>query len=194
VYADGLPAIIDVGVETYTAKTFGPRRYEIWTMQSAFHNCPTIDGVMQSAGRAFRASDVRYRATDDAAELRLNLAAAYPPEAHLDAWNRTLRLNRAKNEIELLDEFVLRQSARNITLTLMTPCIVNTGTPGELSLTVSSGKPVRILYDRALSPSVEEIRLEDARLRGTWGDRLFRILLRAEAPAAKGAWTMRISQ
>jgi len=33
IYADGLPAIIDVGVETYTAKTFSPRRYEIWTMQ-----------------------------------------------------------------------------------------------------------------------------------------------------------------
>ena len=46
VYADGLPAIIDVGVETYTAKTFSSPRYGIWTMQSAYHNCPTIDGVM----------------------------------------------------------------------------------------------------------------------------------------------------
>jgi hypothetical protein len=56
VYANGLPAIIDVGVETYTAKTFSPHRYEIWTMQSAFHNCPTIDGAMQSPGRQFAAS------------------------------------------------------------------------------------------------------------------------------------------
>jgi hypothetical protein len=32
VYADGMPAIIDVGVETYTSKTFSPQRYDIWTM------------------------------------------------------------------------------------------------------------------------------------------------------------------
>ena len=42
VYADGQPAIIDVGVETYTAKTFSSQRYEIWTMQSAYHNLPSI--------------------------------------------------------------------------------------------------------------------------------------------------------
>ena len=41
VYLDGRPMIIDVGVETYTKKTFSSERYEIWTMQSAFHNLPT---------------------------------------------------------------------------------------------------------------------------------------------------------
>ncbi len=144
VYADGQPAIIDVGVETYTAKTFSRHRYEIWTMQSAYHNCPTIDGVMQSAGRQFAASDVRYHADDTAAEFHLNIATAYPAEAHVEHWNRTLRLNRTKDEIELLDEYALSQAAKNIVLTLMTPCIVSVGGPGELSLAMPSGKPVRI--------------------------------------------------
>ena len=67
IYADGQPAIIDVGVETYSAKTFSSKRYEIWTMQSAYHNLPTIDGVMQSAGRQFAASAVEYHADDRAA-------------------------------------------------------------------------------------------------------------------------------
>ena len=195
VYADGQPAIVDAGVGTYTAQTFSSRRYEIWTMQSAYHNCPTIDGVMQSAGRQFAASDVRYRADDNAAELRLNLAKAYPPEAHLEAWNRTLRLNRARNEIEVTDDYVLRQPAKNITLTLMTPCAVDTGTPGRLSLAMPGGRAVLVDYDgRALKPAVEEIRLEDARLRGAWGDRLFRILLRADGPPAKASWALRIAQ
>ncbi len=35
VYRDGLPLLVDAGVEEYTAKTFGPNRYDIWTMQSA---------------------------------------------------------------------------------------------------------------------------------------------------------------
>src|SRR6185369_12944547 len=60
VYADGEPAIVDVGVETYSAQTFSSRRYEIWTMQSAYHNLPTIDGVMQGAGRQFAARSVSY--------------------------------------------------------------------------------------------------------------------------------------
>ena len=58
VYANGEPAIIDVGVETYTAKTFSPQRYDIWTMQSAYHNLPTVNGVMQGAGREFEARNV----------------------------------------------------------------------------------------------------------------------------------------
>ncbi len=47
VFAGGQPVIIDVGVETYTAKTFSGSRYDIWTMQSAYHNLPTIGRVMQ---------------------------------------------------------------------------------------------------------------------------------------------------
>ena len=42
VYKDGQPLIIDLGVETYRAKTFSDKRYEIWTMQSQFHNLPTF--------------------------------------------------------------------------------------------------------------------------------------------------------
>jgi hypothetical protein len=194
VYADGRPTIVDAGVETYTAKTFSSQRYEIWTMQSAYHNCPTIDGVMQSPGRRFAARNVRYKAGDSAAEFQLDLAAAYPPEAHLESWNRTLRLDRARNEIELLDEYALRQPARTITLSLMTPCAVDAATPGELSLAVAPGKAVRVYYDgRVLKPSVEEIRIEDPQLRRTWGERLFRVQLRAEAPPAKAAWKVRFA-
>jgi len=190
VFSDGKPAIVDVGVETYTAKTFSAQRYEIWTMQSAFHNCPTLDGVMQSAGRQFRAGDVAYHADDDAAELRLNLAAAYPEEAHLRHWNRRLRLLRAKNEIELVDDFALQQPAKEITLTLMTPCAVAQPAAGTLAL----ADRVTVTYDpQTFTPAIEEIRIDDPRLHATWGDRLFRILLRAGNPQMQAVWTARIT-
>ncbi|MGE5567607.1 MAG: heparinase II/III family protein [Rhodospirillales bacterium] len=193
VFSDGLPAIIDVGVETYTAQTFSSRRYEIWTMQSAYHNCPTIDGVMQSAGRRFAARDVVCRSDDSAAEFRLDIAAAYPPEARLESWGRTLRLDRGKNQIELADEYVLRQPAKEITLTFMTPCRVESGA-GKLTLTVAPGKTVSIFYDGGVfKPDVEEIAIKDARLRSAWGDRLFRILLRAANPGVRGRWNTRIA-
>jgi hypothetical protein len=195
VYANGLPAIIDVGVETYSAKTFSSKRYEIWTMQSAYHNCPTIDGVMQSAGRQFAASEVSCRADDASAEFRVNIAGAYPREANLEAWHRTLRLDRARNQIELTDDYALKQPAKVITLTLMTGCAVTQEAPGRLSLAVASGNALKVLYDaKTFTPAIEEIRLDDARLRGTWGERLFRILLRAENPSQRATWMTRVVQ
>ena len=61
-YKEGKPFIIDLGVGTYTKKTFSDRRYEIWTMQSQYHNLPTFsDGdelVMEHDGEKFAARDV----------------------------------------------------------------------------------------------------------------------------------------
>jgi len=184
VYAGGHPVIVDVGVETYTAKTFSAQRYDIWTMQSAYHNLPTIDGVMQAAGRQFAASEVQYRADDASAEIGLNLEKAYPEEANLEFWRRRLSLDRARNEIQILDRYSLKKPARKITLTLMTPCHVERGPAGQLTLGT-----VQVLYDAdALAPVVEEIEIEDDRLRTNWGERLNRILLVAENPPARGEW------
>ncbi len=189
VYAGGQPAIVDVGVETYSAKTFSSKRYEIWTMQSAYHNCPTIDGVMQAAGREYRATAIGYHADDKIAEFQLNLAAAYPKEAGLKSWRRTLRLDRGRNEVAVTDEYALDKAAKVITLTLMTPCKVTQDGAGRLSL---AGR-VKVLYDAAaFTPVVEEVKLEDSRLRGSWGDRLYRILLKAGNPPLSGSWTTRV--
>jgi hypothetical protein len=194
VYAGGEPAIIDVGVETYTAKTFSSQRYEIWTMQSGYHNCPTIGGVMQQAGARYAASEVEYNADDAQASLRLNLAGAYPREANLESWQRTLRLDRAANRIEIADRYSLGKAAPWITLTLMTPCRVTQEGPGKLSLAVASGDRVNIAYENSLTPAIEEIRLEDANLRSVWGERIYRVLLRAETPPQRGSWITHITQ
>ena len=195
VYAGGAPAIIDVGVETYTAKTFSAQRYEIWTMQSAYHNCPTMDGVMQSAGRQFAAVEVSYHADARAAEIRMNLAKAYPPEAHLAFWNRTLRLDRTADTIEITDEYRLTQVVKVITLTLMTPCAAVVGAAGIISLPMPSGDAVRVAFDaRAFHATVEDIPIEDEHLRHSWGERLYRVLLRAAAPPLQATWSLRITQ
>ena len=96
IYADGYPAIIDVGVETYTAKTFSSRRYEIWTMQSAYHNLPTINGIMQKNGREYKATDVSYKAGKERAVFSLDISKAYPEEAGIKFWKRTVILERGK--------------------------------------------------------------------------------------------------
>ncbi|MHC4631001.1 MAG: heparinase II/III domain-containing protein, partial [Planctomycetota bacterium] len=60
IFANGRPFIIDVGKPTYTRKTFSSDRYEIWAMQSAYHNLPTVSGVTQKAGRQYAARAVEY--------------------------------------------------------------------------------------------------------------------------------------
>ncbi|WPF80843.1 heparinase II/III family protein [Sanguibacter sp. 4.1] len=56
---DGVPVVVDAGQPTYTAQTFGPGRYDIWTMQSGWHNVPVVAGTEQPPGCASAAAGVR---------------------------------------------------------------------------------------------------------------------------------------
>jgi hypothetical protein len=179
VYGDGRPVLIDVGVETYTAKTFGPHRYEIWTMQSAYHNLPTINGVMQKEGSEYRAGDVSFRGTPSAATFSLDLAPAYPAEAAVGQWRRTLTLDRRAGEVELRERYLLRSLREPVRLSLMTPLAVDVSRQGEVRLSdPSDGRSYLIAYDASrFSATTEEIPLADARLRRVWGERLARVVL-----------------
>jgi hypothetical protein len=194
VFADGEPVLIDVGVETYTAKTFSSRRYDIWTMQSAYHNLPTINGVMQKDGRAFEARDVRYKAGADTAVFSLDIAKAYPQEARVETWKRTLALERGKRVV-IEESFVLKSAEKPIQLTLMSPRQSDPQTPGLIRLEPSENKsgPVNVLFDKEyFNVSVETVNIEDEHLRGSWGDRVYRILLTAKKPSLKGTFTIRV--
>lgn len=194
IYADGEPLIIDPGVGTYTAKTFSDRRYEIWTMQSAHHNLPTVNGVQQREGEEFGASDVVYRADDSSAELGLDIAHAYPEAAGIRSWQRTCRLVRGDSPcVEIRDEFTLATPSNDVMLSLMTPCRPSGASPGVVEL-VGATRTRRLSYDAdALTASVEEMPLDDERLRSSWGGKLFRIVLRPKEAVARANWPLRIA-
>jgi hypothetical protein len=191
VFANGKPVIVDAGVETYTAKTFSSKRYEIWTMQSAYHNLPTVNGVMQAAGRSFAARNVAHKSSDQATEFSLDIGAAYPREAGIETWNRTLRLDRAKNEITVRDAFVLQKAGGRVEFTLMTPEPVSVN-GGVLTLC----KTVGLYFDpQKISVVVEDVPTTDSRLRAVWGERLLRVLLKSREPLpAKGEFNLTIRQ
>ena len=187
VFASGEPVLVDVGAPTYTAQTFGRRRYEIWAMQSAFHNLPTVTGVMQAAGREAAARDVSYSVAEGAAELRMDIAPAYPAEAGITSWRRAVRLERG-HSVTVSDRFVLAKPTTDVRLSLMTPCEVTNAQSGVLRLTCarpgSASRPVvAARFDgETLVASVERVPVEDAKLAHVWGDQLFRIVLSARAP------------
>src|SRR2546430_6221000 len=145
VYSDGKPVLIDVGVETYSAKTFSAQRYEIWTMQSAYHNLPTINGIMQGAGGEFRATDVSRNETASRITFSADIAAAYPADAGVRRWQRRVTLDRKTSAVELEDRYALKQWTGPVRLNLMTPLRVDTSRPGEVRL---GGRYV-LTYDAA---------------------------------------------
>jgi hypothetical protein len=198
VYADGHPVLIDVGVEAYTAKTFSNRRYEIWTMQSAYHNVPTINGVMQKDGRKFRATDVAYKSGTKAVSFSLDIARAYPEEAQLQSWKRTLTLERGK-QVTLRDSYVLKNAGRPVQMTLMSLGKPELAAEGKIRLENPDGfegaKPFFIIYDKdQWSANLETIPVEDGHLRSSWGERVYRILLTAKKTRLRAESSIRITQ
>ena len=190
IYQDGEPAAIDVGVEAYTAQTFGPDRYKLWTMQSAFHNLPTIGEVEQKNGVGFKATDLKYESYDRGAKFSFDIAAAYPPEAGVKSWVRTLTLDRVRDRVIVEEDFVLERAV-GVALSVMTQRAVDTAKAGSIALRLanSEAKACLLKYDASdLEPKVETIKLEDAGLRESWGDQIYRILLSSKQLVASGKW------
>jgi len=177
IYKDGQPFIIDAGVETYTRKTFGEDRYQIWTMNSDYHNLPTINGVRQKNGREYKATDISYHQGNEGIEFSLNIADAYPEEAAVQSWQRTFIFNRGKS-VDLLDEYKLDSYKEPIRLHLMSlhkpqlksNGVVRIGRKEESSLTLTFPTE-KFTYEE------ETINLEDEKLKKIWGKTLYRINL-----------------
>jgi hypothetical protein len=193
VFYNGEPVIVDAGVETYTAKTFSKDRYTIWTMQSAYHNLPTINGVMQKAGREFAASNVSHSATDECTEFALNLEKAYPVEAGIETWRRTLKLDRRAGTIVLTDRYAMKSASPQISVSFII-CRPPRRVDDRTGIVDTAAGPVRISYEGPwLEAEVEPIPITDSRLGGVWGDRLYRVLLKAGSAPQSGEWRITFS-
>ncbi|MBE0534351.1 MAG: heparinase II/III family protein [Phycisphaerae bacterium] len=193
VFADGRPFIIDVGRPTYTRQTFSSSRYDIWAMQSSWHNLPAVNGVMQGAGRQFAARDVKYESSDAFAQLRMDLAAAYPDNAQIRRWVRTVRLERGRH-VEITDDFALSDTRGPVEENFITPATVKKDGRGVLLLMHPGGGTVRLRFDEdILRSEIENVTLDDASLRTDWGEHLTRIRLVADHPKARDCWSIRLT-
>jgi hypothetical protein len=192
VYHNGAPVFIDVGVGAYEAKTFSAERYTIWTMQSAFHNLPTINGVMQHEGSAYQAVGLGYTASDTSASVRVDLAPAYPKQAGVRQWRRELTLDRSSNAVHLREEFLLEKEV-SVVLSLMTPRLP-TLQPGSILLHMDGKPNVQLTYQhKLLDATVEKIPLTDASLKHSWGENIYRLQLTSARPVVKADWSLQLS-
>jgi hypothetical protein len=196
IFHDGKPVFIDVGNEAYTAKTFGPDRDSMWTIQSAYHNLPTINGFMQQGKeKVYRASEVQYSSDDAHAGLSMNLATAYPTEAGIQRWLRDITLDRKTGKIHLTEDFQLKSTVP-VMLSFMTPRVPSKSSNGTIMFRAAHGQEtdVYLAYDPSLIvPKVEKIDLKDGGLRQNWGDAIYRVLLTSAQPTNGGKWAIEIS-
>jgi hypothetical protein len=128
----------------------------------------------------FCATDVAYDSNDRSAQLAMELAKAYPPEARLKSWRRTVKLDRTSNLIEINDGYFLTGPVSEITLNLMTACTVKESGKGQVTLISAQGAPPTLISFDAnlLTPSVETIPLENTELKRNWGNQIYRIQLK----------------
>lgn len=186
-YMDGKPALIDVGVGTYTKQTFSADRYKLWFMQSQWHNCPTINGVQQKDGRRFQANDVQYGNY----KLSMDIAAAYPEAAMVQSWKRTFTFSPAKTSLVLQEAYQLKEWKEAFLLHFMTALTADTHTPGKVMLKGETAT-LSMTYDPALFEVVTERQeVTDGRLSPVWGDHVTRISLKARIQALKGQHTVK---
>lgn len=165
VYKNGKPFLIDVGVETYSRKTFSPDRYEIWTMQSAYHNVVTFGEEMQKDGSRYGAKVSEIILKEEKAGITMELAGCYT-EGTVKSYLRKVEFIK-EQEIRITDTF--KPLPKNTYLSLMT--LEQPELQGKTLLIGGLGK---IYFEPGLSAKIEEIKLTDPKLMKEWGEKLYR--------------------
>jgi len=196
IYKDGQPVIIDAGSGTYTARTFSPRRYELWNNNTDYHSLPSIGGVVQQAGREFEATDVQYKASENSVKFSLDIAKAYPSEAGLTSWKRELEFRRNK-DISLTDAYALEKEAEHIQQNFLTICQVAGTRNGQVKFFSPETKALLLTmeYDpKQLEFKLEKLPLdqpEDEKIIKQWGKNIYRIQLIDQQPGTKGNYKIK---
>jgi hypothetical protein len=166
-YFNGKPCLVDIGRETYTMKTFSSRRYEIWTMQSQYHNLPKINGIDQKEGREFVATNSNFVADAKKATFSTDISKAYPDEAQVNKWVRSYTLERGKRFV-ISDNYNLKEVVTPSTLNFVTNCKVTDSGAGIIKLEGDSFTLNMAYNAKNVTPKIEVTEITDSGLKRYW--------------------------
>lgn len=174
-FYNGTPVLVDAGVGVYSREHFGENRYKIWTMQSAYHNLPTINGQMQKEGEEYHAKDTRYWKDGTTSSLECDILSAYPEVGDVGYYRRHISLNREKKQIELSDSMKNWQNTE-VEFHFMTPRKAEMQEDG-ICLQSGEGNVIMLFLTDDYEIQIEPIELNDSKLNASWGDMLYRLVL-----------------
>ena len=184
-YYNGKPCLIDIGREEYTAKTFSSKRYEIWTMQSGYHNVPVINGAEQKDGAMFKAKNTSFTSNSSSATFSTDIAGSYPESAFVKSWIRSYTLNRGKS-FTISDKYELSSSGKRTGSNLITYCKVSEVKPGVLKFE-GDGFNLTMSYNPAkVNAVIEYIEVTDKLLKRYWPNGVTRVKLEFKSIGMKG--------
>lgn len=179
VYCDGEPVLIDTGAGAYKRQTFSSRRYELWYMQSGYHNTADVGGYGQLPGGRYRSCDEVY--DEKTGGLEMELKNAYPQEAGIISYKRSVVLDGSV--VRVKDVFRL-DGEKEVDIHFMS-CVK----PEALNGAVRLARGCVMRYDPRLAAGIEEFPVDDEALEERWGSPvLWRIHFRAAATEASFAF------
>ncbi len=172
---NGVPVLVDPGRPTYTAQTFGPRRYELWPMRSTWHNVPEIRGHEQSTGPEYGASGVVTSSGTTYARIGLDLENAYAA-AEIRRWRRTARLDRAGRTVTVRDQWELAPAGHTPTrIHLVVAGRVRVGAGHAVVTALDGAGMLRLSWSPPVPCATTVRELDDPLLSEVWGDHLTRL-------------------
>lgn len=176
-YKSGRPVLVDIGVESYTEKTFSRRRYEIWTMQSGYHNLPAIEGTDQHEGRDFCAADIVHELNDERAEISMELIHAYPLPGSGHSYRRQVILDKGRECVTVRDT----TDCGNVVLNFITyekpEYLSGSSERAAHDTSVIKLGDACLEYAGAELLATETLPITDPRLQAAWNHDLYRIRL-----------------
>ncbi len=168
-YKDGKPLLIDIGVETYTKKTFSKDRYAIWTMQSFYHNVSNFPPIGQHDGKDYRSTVIEHNENS----IHMELSGCYEASGDLQSYHRTV-IHRKDAGI-IIQEKV--KSKMKPVLTLMVSEMPNIQsshiTIGNFATLSCHGNGIEI--------TSEPIKIIDQKLLSVWPPKIYRIMISYES-------------
>ncbi len=167
-YKNNKPVFIDIGVETYSKKTFSKNRYDIWTMQSAWHNLPTIDSAMQKDGKSYKAANVKYAFGGDFSCIEMELQGAYPKISSMNYYKRKYHLEHGKF-LSITDETDCKNSTVLSFITVEKPLLRGN--------TIHIGSAASLAISKCKSVKIQAVPIDDSRLLTSLPRTIYRTLI-----------------
>ena len=193
-YFDGKPCLIDIGRENYVALTFSSRRYEIWTMQSQYHNLPKINGIEQMQGRQYEAKNTTFSISGNKVVFSTDISGAYTKEAGVEKWVRNYRLDRGK-KFTISDNYELSELGNDpSTMNFISSCKVTEVATGVLRLEGNDFTLEMKYNPGSVSPVIDFNEVTDTKLQNYWPDGITRIIFTVINPGLKGKNQIEITE
>lgn len=182
---DGRMVLVDPGAEVYTARTFGPRRYESRVLNSYGHPVPAPDGALQDTGALARGTVTESKLSPRADSYLVDLGPAYEKSVPgLKALTRRIEFLRSPEpEIQITDTANFRGGGF-LETALVTFGACTEEAPGKL-MVESEGAGLLVEISANRGPVACSQNLIDEKLPG--GKKPLRIGLRAE-PGKDESW------